>query len=241
MHQHLLIALLTSVLGLAPGLIDRPPLPVATQPAALVVTLHDQDQQGIAGVIVTMQEPGGGDTLTATTNAMGLAVFATSSAPEVRVQLAGALPDGTALVLPGAEQDGISVILGEPPTVLNLRVEPDGTVLPDPGPMIVPDNSGIVVATAELQDPPIMPIAPPVAGYESPIPALVPPTPLVLPTVGPPASAGSSPGQAARTGAGDASTGMMPATPRWIGIFYMLILVSAIIGLFLFQRRMRVQ
>ena len=109
-------------------------------PPALLVTLRDAQDAPVAGATVLVLDRTATTTLGRTvTDATGGASFATLPAGEVRVQVSGRLADGTALRQVGADARGVLVILGAPEVRLELRVEPDGTVIPDPGTMIVPD------------------------------------------------------------------------------------------------------
>lgn len=112
-------------------------LPVSARaeepPPALVVRLRDVDGRGVPNVAVLVLDTAGTTVLArATTGADGSAGFGPLPLAEVRVRVEGRLPDGIALQLPGEDAAGIQVILGAPPVVLELRSEPDGTVLPDP-------------------------------------------------------------------------------------------------------------
>ena len=98
------------------------------------------------------------------TDATGTAVFPTLAVSAVRVAVQGKLPDGTALVQPGLDAEGIAFYLGAASNRLDLRV-----VLPDPQTMLAPDVG--------IADP-----APTVAetvtlvSTTTPRPTLVPPT-----------------------------------------------------------------
>jgi hypothetical protein len=81
------------------------------------------------------------------TNAQGQALFAAISVGQVRVRVTGTLASGERLYQPGLDASGIALFLGPPPTTLDLRVDPDGSVLPDPVTMIDPIPNGPSIAT----------------------------------------------------------------------------------------------
>src|SRR5215210_2265316 len=107
--------------------------------ADLVVTVRDVQGAPIPGL--TVQIHAGADTpmLSETrTDAQGHAVFANISVSQVRVRVIGTLASGAHLYQIGADAPGVAVFLGPPPTTLDLRVDSDGMVLPDPVTMIDP-------------------------------------------------------------------------------------------------------
>src|SRR5205823_3769805 len=133
---HQLLGLLISFVVLAiPAAVasqDGPP----TIPD-LIVTVRDVNDRLLAGL--TVQIRAGADTPVlseARTNAQGQAVFANISVSQVRVRVIGTLASGAHLYQPGADARGVAVFLGPPPTTLDLRVDSDGMVLPDPVTMI---------------------------------------------------------------------------------------------------------
>src|SRR5205823_985556 len=73
------------------------------------------------------------------------------SIDHVRVTVTGRLLDGTRLRQPGQDAQGIALLLGPPPTRLDLRVDLDGSVRPDPATMIdlVPNGPPIATPGAE--------------------------------------------------------------------------------------------
>jgi hypothetical protein len=81
------------------------------------------------------------------TDAQGQAQFAGLINNQVRVVVAGVLPNGARLVQPGQDAHGIAVLLGPPPAHLELRVTADGMVIPDPASMLEPVPSGTPSAT----------------------------------------------------------------------------------------------
>lgn len=127
-------------------------------PAALVVSLHDAHGAPVSGADVQLLDRSGAALLgRATTDATGEARFASVPADEVRVLVQGRLADGTAFRQEGMDARGIAVILDVPPTRLDLRMEQDGHVRPDPATMITPDDGALldlqatVVPTATVQ------------------------------------------------------------------------------------------
>lgn len=109
-------------------------------PPALVVTLRDAQGAPIAGVAITVVDLSGATIFDrAMTDAAGTVRFAALPVNNVRVQLTGRLADATPLRQSAADERGMLVMLDMPPTRLDLRIEPDGTVIPDPITMIAPD------------------------------------------------------------------------------------------------------
>ena len=84
----------------------------------------------------------------ARTDAQGQAMFANIRLSQVRVRVIGTLASGVQLYQIGADAPGVAVFLGPPPTTLDLRVDADGMVLPDPVTMINPIPHGPVIATS---------------------------------------------------------------------------------------------
>lgn len=109
-------------------------------PPALVVQLRDVAGAPLAGVAVTVHDLSGSAVLArGTTDTAGSVSFDPLPAQDVRVAVAGALPTGVPLSQPGEDVRGVAVVLGAPPVYLDLRVETDGVVRPDPATMITPD------------------------------------------------------------------------------------------------------
>jgi hypothetical protein len=114
----------------------------------LIVTVRDMRGAPLAGL--TVQIRAGVDTPVlseARTDARGQAVFAMISVSQVHVRVTGVLASGPRLYQPGADSPGVAVFLGPPPTTLDLRVDSDGMVLPDPITMIDPVPYGPTIAT----------------------------------------------------------------------------------------------
>jgi hypothetical protein len=114
----------------------------------LVVTVRDGGGAPLAGL--TVQIRAGVDTpilAQALSTAQGQAMFANITVSQVRVRVIGRLASGAQLYQIGADAQGLAVFLGPPPTTLDLRVDSDGMVLPDPVTMIDPVSHGPVIAT----------------------------------------------------------------------------------------------
>jgi hypothetical protein len=138
-----LAIIMLSLLGQSFGFGFRIDTPTQTAPAALVVSLRDADGSAISDVLVLVRDRSGRAELSrVTTDAAGMARFASLPVAEVRVAVQGQLPDGTPLVQPGADVRGVHCMLGIPPTRLDLRATADGRVGPDPATMITPDLGG---------------------------------------------------------------------------------------------------
>ena len=91
-------------------------------------------------------------------------MFVSLRVGEIRVAVEGQLANGTTLYLPGQDSAGIRLTLGAPPTRLDLRVEPDGLLRPDPATMIVPQIVGDAAGTVG-----------PLAVYHPEVPIATPP------------------------------------------------------------------
>jgi uncharacterized membrane protein YdcZ (DUF606 family) len=137
----------------------------------LIVTVRDVRGAPLAGL--TMQIRTGVDTpilAQAVSNAQGQVVFTTISVSQVRVRVLGTLASGAKLYQIGADAPGVAVFLGPPPTTLDLRVDADGMVLPDPVTMIDPVPYGLVIATpAPSPDPDGRIVFPTSATYTAPV------------------------------------------------------------------------
>lgn len=151
----LLIAIGLSMFG-------PPTLTLAQEPEpALIVRLRDVQDAGIAGATVQVTDASGSVTLgRAVTDATGTATFGPLPATDVRVLVQGRLADGTLLAQPGADAQGIAVILGVPALRLELRSEADGTVLPDPA-LELTLEPGIPLDEWAAFDPALVPPTPP--------------------------------------------------------------------------------
>ncbi len=148
-----------------------------TPPPALIVTLRDAQGQGLVGMVIEVRDHSGTAPLSrAATDSSGQVRFAALPMPDVRVVVTGQRPDGTRLHHTGDDMLGIALVLTLPPTTLDLRIEPDGTVIPDPGSMIMLDS----VDTSSLPVPTLLDSMPTVGHIAPPPPLVAPPTvPLV--------------------------------------------------------------
>jgi hypothetical protein len=118
-------------------------------PPDLIVTLRDAQNQGVAGVTISVRDAADGQEIgRATTDTQGHAVFPVLPVGDIRVVVQGRLTNGSALYLPGLDAQGIRLTLGAPPTWLDLRSEPDGLIRPDPATMIVPERGAELAQTA---------------------------------------------------------------------------------------------
>ena len=144
---HQLLGLLISfvVLAVPAAVYAQDSTPIA---ADLIVTVRNMPGAPISGL--TVQIHAGADTpilAQVVTDAQGQAVFATISVSQVRVRVVGTLASGAHLYQIGADAPGVAVFLGPPPTTLDLRVDSDGMVLPNPVTMIDPVPYGPTIAT----------------------------------------------------------------------------------------------
>jgi hypothetical protein len=150
---------------------DRPP--------ALIITLRDTAGQGIPDATIRVLDGSGTREFARTiTNAAGIAEIVDLPTGQVRVWIGG-VHAGKTLVLTGKDASGIRMLGSDPPLRLDLRIEPDGRVLPDPETMITPDLGGPMVAI------PTAPLAQAVA-IEAPsvrVPTALQPTAFVVDTV----------------------------------------------------------
>jgi hypothetical protein len=111
---------------------------IATR-ATLTVTLRDLAGIGIAKATITIRDERGlVDLASAITDARGVALLPDLDAAIIRVGVAGMLADHTPLRQRGLDAHGIWFALDGMQNQLDLRVEPDGAVIPDPA-MITPD------------------------------------------------------------------------------------------------------
>ena len=109
----------------------------------LIVTVRDVHGAPLLGL--TVQIRAGADSpivAQEVTNAQGQALFAAISVGQVQVRVTGTLASGERLYQPGLDASGIVLFLGPPPTTLDLRVDPDGSVLPDPATMMIRSQTG---------------------------------------------------------------------------------------------------
>jgi hypothetical protein len=230
------IILLMTITLLAPGVVraqDAPP--------DLVVTLRDVQNQGVVGATISVRDAADEQEIARTmTDAQGQAVFSTLRVADIRVVVHGQLSSGARLYLPGQDARGIRLTLGVPPTQLDLRVEPDGLIRPDPETMIVPeivdDLAGTVGPLAAYH--PEAPIATPpsIGGTPSPRTALPPAGILRVPLASVPLAPDSSPAAAETAGTTPVAGTTVPA---WMGALAIGLLVLASVGLFWLVRKER--
>jgi hypothetical protein len=119
-------------------------LALGAQPAhawghTLTVRLRDASGAGVPHIEVSVLTPEGTPLTKATTDTNGTAAFPQLAAARVRVQLRGALLDGRPIIQKGADAQGIALDLALIDH-LELRAEPDGTILPDPATMLARES-----------------------------------------------------------------------------------------------------
>ena len=129
-------------------------------PPVLDIRLRDVAGVGIPGVTVELRDRSGTTVLArATTDRGGMAAFGTLPINEVRVHLAGRLPDGTPLQLPGQDRGGIALTVAAP-LRLEVRSETDGTVRPDPATELALEPGVAIDDALTPFDPATIPTAP---------------------------------------------------------------------------------
>ncbi len=149
-------------------------------PPVLVVELRAWDGSAIGGVDVLLTDRSGTTLLgRALTNSSGVAQFGPLPTNELRLLLRGQLSDGTALLQPGLDAQGIAIFLAEPTMTLVLRSERDGMVRPDPVGEVVRDQGGDRAATVAA-----LPTALPASATLVPLGATPGPTPFTPPANG---------------------------------------------------------
>ena len=119
------------------------PAPLHAQEQRFAVLVRDVSGNGVASVTIQINNTEGEMLATTTTDANGGAFFPEIEATMIRVLVRGFLSDGTPLRQLGDDAEGIAFINDSPGLVLDLRVEPDGSVLPDPSTMITLDTASI--------------------------------------------------------------------------------------------------
>jgi hypothetical protein len=201
----------------------------------LVVTVRDGGGAPLAGLTVQIRT--GAETpilAQAVTTAQGQAMFANITVSQVRVRVLGTLASGAQLYQIGADAPGVAVFLGPPPTTLDLRVDSDGMVLPDPITMIDPVSHGPVIASpapgpdgnGRIVFPPSATDAAPIAPTRGAF-ATTPPVTSTLPSslapVAPPVEAGTQ--------------SAAPASPthHWWGVGIGVAVVLVLAGVLVFR------
>ena len=143
----------------------------AAQANELRVSIHDADGQPVSGITVIVRSEGGQELARQTTSMEGIATFA-GLPVVVRVAVEGQARGGPALFQLGDDARGVRLDFGQAGDApnLDLRVERDGLVLPDPATMITREEGGPVVdetspiPTAVLATPASLPTAPIASG-----------------------------------------------------------------------------
>jgi hypothetical protein len=135
----------------------------------LTVSVRDRGGAGVRGVLVTIHDAAGATELArGETAGDGLAQILALPDGALRVMVAGQLADGTPLALRGDDSRGIWVWVEGPSARLDLRVEADGGLTPDPVTMISPDGPPAEGRDLQISLPSTTP--PPVVVASSPIP-----------------------------------------------------------------------
>ncbi len=202
-------------------------LSAKAQPAAIVLTvqLRTVTDAPVPNIAVQVVDAAADHVLAAgTTDPRGRARFTEVPPTEIRVRLAGMLPDGTALRYTRQDQQGIWVNLPARDWVMDLRVDVDGLVFPDLGlgNAGAPDDD-VATAIAANALPAVYPTAPLAASTVARMP---PPAqrPLLAPV--PPPTPATSVSQAA-------------ATADVAGLGLLAVLVSLIAGVLWLAARSR--
>lgn len=173
---------LLRVAWLLAGLAALLPALAAAQTDELRITLRDVGGQGIAGVSVIVRSEDGAELMRQPTGSDGTISFANLPAV-VRVGVEGQPRGGPRLYQLGDDAQGVRVDLGQAPQplTLDLRVERDGLVLPDPATMLTLEEGGPLIAETE-------PIPTAVLATPAPLPSTSATTPHVAVGVGAPPS-----------------------------------------------------
>jgi hypothetical protein len=185
------------------------------QPPDLTVTLQDVANAPLAGVTVIVRDSGAAHTLAqVATDAHGVATFANLMASQVRIAIAGTLPNGTKLYQPGNDAAGISLLQSTLPFTLALRSAADGMIVPDPAAMA--REPGVLIATNVA----VIPTAP------------------VAPTVSVAQAMTLSSAAAPQVAAGAATEPTALASGQiWFGVVLLALLIGAGVGIVVVQRR----
>lgn len=189
------------------------PTPTGAQsPPALVVALRDQAGHAVVGVTVLVRDQSGQRLLgEARTGLDGRATVEHVPVAEVRVAVRGEV-EGVSLVQRGDDATGLLVFLDAPTVTVELRVDKEGIVVPDPSMFVL--EQALASSTA-------VPTAPLAA-----TPATSTAMPPVIAGVVPGASGGvSTPAPAPRGGSG------------FLGLLLILGLLAAIVRVLAYERR----
>lgn len=118
-------------------------------PPSVHVTLHDINDAGVPNATIIIRDAQGRqEQARGQTDARGNVSFSEALSAPVRIAVEGRLLHGILLYQDGFDANG--VLIHELPVVLDLRVEPDGKVIPDPVTMITQDTSPADAAVAAL-------------------------------------------------------------------------------------------
>lgn len=147
------------------------PATALAQAHSLRVTVRDVAGQGIPDITITVRTEDGQELAKARTDAQGTTVFEGLS-DVVRVQVSGQPRGGPALYQLGDDAQGVRFDMSQAKetATLELRVDHDGLVLPDPATMISLEQGGpeaepdFVLPTAALATPAPLPVADPADG-----------------------------------------------------------------------------
>lgn len=105
----------------------------------VVVTLRDATDRGLDQAVVTMKTLEGDVLATGSSDRDGIVRLSVANPTKViHLTVRGVSAMGKTLRLAASERDGITVRLQAPTTAIDLRVEDNGTVLPDPATMAEP-------------------------------------------------------------------------------------------------------
>jgi hypothetical protein len=116
------------------------------QTYTLAVSIHDAGGRALTGITIVVRDEDGNEFTRAVSDTTGSASFAELPAV-VRVAVHGQLRGGPQLYQLGDDAQGIRLDLGQGggAVQLDLRVERDGLVLPDPATMLSLEEGGPVV------------------------------------------------------------------------------------------------
>jgi len=144
-------ALRNALGGLAALIAILLPTLVSAQAATLRVTLRDSGGLAIIGIGISVHSEDGQELVRGITDSVGETHFSDLPAV-VRVVVAGQPRGGPRLYQLGDDVEGVRIVLtpGTEPTVLDLRAEREGLVLPDPATMITREEGGPLVVDAPL-------------------------------------------------------------------------------------------
>jgi hypothetical protein len=119
----------------------------AAQGSVLRVTLRDAAGQGLPGITIILRDEAGQELDRQVTDVTGAVTFDLVDAI-VRVAVEGQVPDGPRLIQLGDDAAGVRVTLdpSDNHRAIDLRVEADGLVLPDPATMLSLEQGGASVA-----------------------------------------------------------------------------------------------